>query len=202
MKFDLGTLFGMVLQTVPEPRKVARDLFALNLSRDTLWQALILVLIGSAILGVISNLIFPAAPELSATLFGNPLMVSAAEGAVAVITVFLIFWIGRAAGGTGRFEDGLMTVIWLNFCLLVVQTGVFVLSLFASGLAAMLWLMGGVFGFWVLSHFVAELHGFSSAAKVFLAILLASFVAVAALSVILALAGAGAAITAGGLGNV
>ena len=34
---DWGYLFGMALQSVPEPRKVARDVFAFAAPRHALW---------------------------------------------------------------------------------------------------------------------------------------------------------------------
>lgn len=197
-----GYLIGMVLQSIPEPRKIARELFALNLDRTTLWQALFLMLVTGAMIGVGSSVMFPPAPELSGTIFAMPLVVASAEAAVAVISVFLIYWLGRAAGGTGRFQDGIVTITWLNFVLLIVQVFVLILSLFAPSMAALLWLFGGFTGFWILSHFIAELHGFSSALRVFLTILLTSFIAVAILSIILAILGVGAAMTSGELGNV
>ena len=202
MKLEPGYLFGMALQSIPEPRKIARELFATGLDRGTLWQVLILLLVIGAMLGVGSSLLFPPAPELAGTVFAMPLMVAVAEASIAVITVFLIFWLGRAAGGTGRFEDAIVTVAWLNFVLLIVQLTVLLLSLFAPSIAALLWLAGGFAGFWILSHFIAEMHGFASAMRVFLAILLTSFVAVAVLSIVLAVLGVGAAITSGELGNV
>lgn len=197
-----GYLIGMVLQSIPEPRKIARELFALNLDRTTLWQALFLMLVTGAMIGVGSSMMFPPAPELSGTIFAMPLVVASAEAAVAVISVFLIYWLGRAAGGTGRFQDGIVTITWLNFVLLIVQVFVLILSLFAPSMAALLWLFGGFTGFWILSHFIAELHGFSSALRVFLTILLTSFIAVAILSIVLAILGVGAAMTSGELGNV
>ena len=197
-----GYLIGMVLQSIPEPRKIARELFALNLDRTTLWQALFLMLVTGAMIGVGSSMMFPPAPELSGTIFAMPLVVASAEAAVAVISVFLIYWLGRAAGGTGRFQDGIVTITWLNFVLLIVQVFVLILSLFAPSMAALLWLFGGFTGFWILSHFIAELHGFSSALRGFLTILLTSFIAVAILSIVLAILGVGAAMTSGELGNV
>lgn len=197
-----GYIIGMVLQSIPEPRKIARELFALDLDRTTLWQALFLMLVTGAMIGVGSSMMFPPAPELSGTIFAMPLVVASAEAAVAVISVFLIYWLGRAAGGTGRFQDGIVTITWLNFVLLIVQVFVLILSLFAPSMAALLWLFGGFTGFWILSHFIAELHGFSSALRVFLTILLTSFIAVAILSIVLAILGVGAAMTSGELGNV
>jgi len=195
VRFEFGYLFGMALQTVPEPRKVARDLFALSFSRRTLWTALLLVLVLGTMLGVGSSMLFPVAPEMQGTVLGNPLIVAGAEAFVAVATVHAIYWLGRAAGGTGTFEQGLITVIWLNFVLLIIQTAVFVLTLVAPGLAAMLWMAGGVMGFWIMSHFITEAHGFTSALKVFGAILLTSFVAVAILSILLTLVGVTAGLT-------
>nr|WP_255552365.1 Yip1 family protein [Maritimibacter dapengensis] len=191
----------MALQSIPEPRKVARDLFALGIPRDTLWQMLALLLVIGAAIGVGSSMLFPVAPELEGSILGRPMLVAGLEAGVAVMTVFLIYHIGRGAGGTGTFDQSLVTVIWLNFVLLIVQFGVFILSLFAAPIAALLWMAGGVAGFYILSHFIAEMHGFTSAGKVFAAILLISFVAVAVLSVILALIGFGTG-TVEELGNV
>ncbi len=201
MKIEPGYLFGMALQSIAEPRKIAGELFAIGLPRPVLWQMLALMLVIGAAIGVASSILFPVAPELQSSIFAQPLTVALLEGAVAVISVFMIYVIGQRLGGTGTFEAAQMTIIWLNFVLLIIQAGVFVLSLFAPGLAAMLWVAGGVAGFRILSCFVAEAHGFVSAARVFWAILLISFVLVAILSVFLALFGVGAE-SVGEFGNV
>nr|WP_255553702.1 Yip1 family protein [Maritimibacter sp. DP1N21-5] len=187
----------MVLQSVPEPRKVARDLFDEGYPRNTLWALLALILVLGAMLGVISGMIFPVAPELQGTIIANPMMVAIAEASIAVLTTFFIYWVSRAAGGQGRFEDGLITVIWVNFVLLIVQTGVLLFTLVAPGLAVLLWIGGSFAGVWIMSHFIAEAHGFASAGKVFLGIIMTGLVAALVLSIILTLLGvmAGADLT-------
>ena len=45
MQFTPGYLFGMVLQTIPEPRKVARDLFDLPVARNVRWLVLVLMVV-------------------------------------------------------------------------------------------------------------------------------------------------------------
>ena len=193
MIFDWGTLFGMALQTVPEPRKVARDLFALAYPRPVLWQVLALILVGSAFMGVISSILFPVAPEMMGPLFASPWILAVSEALASVLTVFAIYGIGRAAGGKGRFEDALLTVIWLQFVLLIVEIGVLFLGVFAPTMAMLLWLMGGVMGFWILTHFITEMHEFRSAGMVFVGIILAIFGMVIVLSVVLAMLGVGVA---------
>jgi Yip1 domain len=191
MKFDWGYLFGMVLQTVPEPRKIAREVQGLAFSRSVLWQALLLLLVATTFLGVISSILFPVDPEAFGVLMADPILTGIAQSAVSVLTVFAIYWIGRALGGTGGFNAALLTVIWLHFVLLVIEIGVLFLGVFAPGLALLLWVMGMVMTFWILSHFIAEMHGFRSAGLVFLSIFMVLIVLVVVMSLVFALIGLG-----------
>ncbi len=192
MIFDWGTLFGMALQTVPEPRKVARDLFALAYPRAVLWQVLALILVASSFMGVISSILFPVDPDLMGPLFSNPMLLAVSEASISVMTVFAIYWVGRMAGGTGLFKDAILTVIWLQFVLLIVEIGVLFFGLFAPMMATLLWIMGGTLGFWILTHFIAEMHEFRSPGMVFLGIILTIFAMVVVMSVVLAMIGIGA----------
>ena len=202
MKYEPGYIFGMALQSIPEPRRVARDLFDQGLPRNTLWAMLALILVLGAMLGVVSGLLFPVAPELEGTIIANPMMVAVAEASIAVLTAFFVFWVSRAAGGTGSFEDGLITVIWVNFVLLMVQTLVLVLTFIAPGLAVLLWIFGSFAGIWIMSHFIAEAHGFTSAGRVFLGVVMTGLVAAVVLSVVLTLLGVMAGVQVEDLSNV
>ncbi|GGD31822.1 YIP1 family protein [Sinisalibacter lacisalsi] len=191
MKLEWGYLFGMALQTVPEPRKVARDVQNLDLSRAVLWQILALILVVTTILGVIASVLFPTDPEAFGGLFANPLVTGIAQASISVLTVFGIYWVGRMAGGTGSFDQAMLTVIWLHFVLLNIEIGILVLGLFAPGLAMLLWVIGLVLTFWILSHFIAEMHGFNNAGMVFVGILLTMFAAMVVFSIVLAIIGVG-----------
>jgi hypothetical protein len=191
MKLEWGYLFGMALQTVPEPRKVARDVQNVDLARGVLWQVLVFLLVVTTILGVIASVLFPTDPEAFGGLFANPLITGLAQGVISVLTVFGIYWVGRMVGGVGSFEQALLTVIWLHFVLLLIETAILVLGLFAPALAMLLWVMGLVLTFWILSHFIAEMHGFNNAGMVFVGIILTLFAAMIAFSIVLAIIGVG-----------
>lgn len=199
MRLEWGYLFGMALQTVPEPRKVAREIQALPYDRMVLWQVLALLLVAAAFLGVVASILFPVDPEAFGPLFANPVMTGVAQASIAVLTVFGVYWVGRMMGGTGSFEQALLTVIWLHFVLLIIEVGVLVLGLFAPGIAMLLWVAGLVMTFWLLSHFIAEMHGFNNAGMVFAGIILTLFLAMVVFSIFLAMIGIGVPTDAGAL---
>ena len=205
-KIDWGYLFGMALQTVPEPRKVARDVFAFPAPRSALWLMLALLLVSMTFLAVISSILFPVdAAEMVALLgddqmapaFTSPIVTGMVQALTAVASVWAIFWIGRAAGGTGTFDQALLTVIWLHFVLLILQLGILALGLFAPGLALLLTLMSFVMTFWLLSQFIAEMHGFRSAGSVFAAIMMVLLVLAVVMSLLLAMLGLGVTMDTG-----
>lgn len=59
MRFEPGYLLGMALQTIPEPRKVAREVQALSFPRAVLWQAFALFVTLSTGLGVATRILMP-----------------------------------------------------------------------------------------------------------------------------------------------
>ena len=171
MRFDPGYLFGMALQTVPEPRKVARDLFDLNVSRETLWTALMLVVVLNAALGVIAGMMFPLDPEQIGTLLSSPVLLGMIEAGFMFGLAWAIYLIGRMFGGQGGLSDAIITVVWMELIFLVLQAVTLILSFFAPGLAAITMVASVFLFFWVLSHFTCESHGFQSTGLVFTSIL-------------------------------
>lgn len=189
MKLEWGYLFGMVLQTVVEPRKVAREVQAVDLPRNVLWETLGLLLVASTFLTVLSGILFPVDAAEVGPLLSNPMMMSIAQASISVLTVFGIYWVGRAAGGEGTFDAALLTVIWVQFAQLILELGVIFLAVFAPGMSLLLSAMAAVFSFWIFSHFIAEMHGFTSAALVFAGILVTGVLIVFGLTVLLGIIG-------------
>ncbi|WP_226782327.1 Yip1 family protein [Oceaniglobus trochenteri] len=187
---NLTTLVPMAVQTVQNPRAIAERLMALNLGRAVLWQALALVVVISILLAEISNLALGTWTGGGApSLFISPLRMGLIQLSLLVMMVFAIFWVGRACGGTGRFQDGLVLVVWLQFimaCLQVIQT---VALLIMPMLAWVVGVFGLILFLWLLTHFIAILHGFTSLAKTFLMIIGTSFGFAFGLSLILAVIG-------------
>ncbi|WP_424939898.1 YIP1 family protein [Aliiroseovarius sp. S253] len=189
MQFTPGYLFGMALQTVPEPRKVARDLFNLGLSRETLWTALLLMVVLATVMGVVADLIFPIDAQLMGPILSSPILLGVVEGAFMFGLSVAIYAIGRMMGGQGSLENAIMTVVWMEFLFLGLQVLTVVLTLIAPAMAALLLFASVFLFFWVLTHFTAENHGFQSTGLVFTSILIFLVLAVFALSFILVLLG-------------
>ncbi|MCK0138775.1 YIP1 family protein [Aliiroseovarius sp. F47248L] len=189
MRFDPGYLFGMALQTVPEPRKVARDLFDLNLPREVLWTALALVVVVNAALGVLAGMMYPLDPTQMGAILSSPVLLGVIEAVFMFGMAWGIYAIGRMFGGQGYLSDAIITVVWMEFIFLMFQALTLVLTFFAPGLAAILMIGSVVLFFWILSHFTTESHGFASTGLVFASILGFMILAVFALSFILVILG-------------
>jgi len=187
---NLSTLVPMALETVKDPRAVAQRLVALNLGRDVLWQALALVVVLSILLAELGALFLGNFSAVGQdTPFISPLRMGLIQFSLLVMMVFAIFWVGRAVGGTGRFQDGLVIVVWLQFCMVCLQVIQTVALLVLPALAWVIGVFGLVLFLWLLTHFVATVHGFVSLPKTFAMIVVSSFGFAFGLSLILALIG-------------
>lgn len=189
MRLEPGYLLGLALQTVPEPRKVARDLFDLNLPREVLWTALMLVVVLNAGLGVIAGMMFPVDPTRMGTILSSPVLLGVIEAAFMFGLAWAIYAIGRMFSGQGALSDGIITVVWMEFIFLMLQAATLILTLFAPGLAVVAMIVSIGLFFWILCHFIAESHGFGSIGLVFVSVLGMLIVAVFALSFVLVLLG-------------
>ena len=70
-------------------------------------------------------------------------------------------------GGTGSFPDTLLAMVWLQFLMLGLQVIQLVLMVLFPPLAAIVNLAGFAIFLWLLTNFIAELHGFRSLLAVF-----------------------------------
>ena len=189
MRMEPGYLFGMALQTVPQPRKVARDLFDLGLARPTLWTALLLVVVLNATLGVIAGMLMPLDAKQVGSILANPILLGVIEAVFMFGLSWGIYLIGRMFGGQGSLSDAIITVVWMESIFLMIQALTLILTLFAPGLAAIAMVTSVFLFFWVLSHFTTESHGFNSVGLVFTAIVGFMILTIFALSFLLVLLG-------------
>lgn len=77
----------------------------------------------------------------------------------------LVATIGRSFGGRGGMAGALKVMAWLQVMLAGFQVIQFAVLIVVPPLAGLVGLAGFCWFLWALSHFVAELHGFESAAK-------------------------------------
>lgn len=198
MRFEPGYLIGMAIQSIPEPQKVAGEVLALRFDRAALWQTFALFCVLSTGLGVAGGILTPLDPAVYGPVLSNPLLLGTIEAAILVLMVFIIYWVGRAFGGTGRFDQAILTVIWLQFVAFLLQVVMLALVVFAPMLAGLVQLFSVGVTFWLLSHFTASMHGFRSIGMVFVVILLTLMTAAVVFTLFLGLIGLGAN-TAGAL---
>lgn len=190
MSLTLNDLLRLAMESVRDPREGARRVTETGLPRDARWQALLLVVVVSVLLGQFSAVIAPGGADvLMAPFLANPLATALVQLGLVAIMVYAVYWIGRAMGGTGSFEDTILLIAWMQFIMICVQVVQTVALILIPPVASLIGLLGLGLFFWLLTNFVAELHGFESLGKVFLMILV-SIVGIAfGLSLILSLIG-------------
>jgi hypothetical protein len=190
MSEGTATIPALIRQTLADPRGAARRIIGMDLPASVLWEALALVVVLSALAAQLAALMLGAGGEMMPGGFpASPLLMGLVQGAILVVMVFAIHLIGRSLGGQGRLEDSIAAVAWLQFllvCLQIVQTGAAVVSPALSGFVG---LLGVVAFFWLLTQFVMVLHGFQSAAMVFVMIVLSLLGVTFVVSMILAILG-------------
>lgn len=188
-------LMQLLASTLRAPRETFAGLLALRLDRATLWQALLLVVVLSMLLAVLGGVFLAVSqggttpPPEQPFVMLSPLVIGLVQLAVLVVSVFLIDWVGRRFRGTGDLGGAILVVTWLQFvmvCLQVIQT---LLILVAPGLAGVVTLLGMVLFFWLMTNFIAQLHGFTSLGRVFGMILFVMVGVALGLSLLLTLAG-------------
>lgn len=188
---SLGSLLRLARDTVSNPREGAETILSLGLPRQALWLSFGLVIVLSMILGDLLYLLAGIAQQgpLTGPMGGSPVVIGLLQAAFLYMMTHAITQIGGLFGGTGRFEEALTLVIWLQFifiCVQVVQLVVVVVLPSVAGLITILAL--GLF-LWLLVNFIAALHGFTSLGLVFAMTIVSAFAILFTLSLILTLLG-------------
>ena len=171
--------------TIREPRAAARWVLQLGLPTPARWTALALMAVLSTLLVMLDLQIVgaPGDPMLQAAL-ANPMTLAAVQMLILALSAWLMARIGQIFGGTGQFSDAVMLVVWMQAVLLVLQVAQILAALVSLPLSEVVAFAGFAISMWLMTNFVAELHGFTSLTRVFLGILgsgLALVVALAAL---------------------
>lgn len=171
------TLWGLSKRSITKPRAAAHEVLAMQLPMQTRWMALALASVLSALLLHVSLNLLPVADRQM--LFGVPAPMESAlvQGGLLVLMAILAHQVGRWRGGRGSFADALILMVWWQTVLLGFQLVQIAALLVLPMATNILGLVGLVLVFWLLTSFIAELHGFSSLAKVLVGII-ATFIGV------------------------
>ncbi|MDO8885151.1 MAG: Yip1 family protein [Pseudotabrizicola sp.] len=174
MDLSLSTLLSLARFTIQNPREGARMVMGANMPIGARWVALALMAVVSAILAHLAFALMPLeVRQQMAGAMSSPVTSAVMQGALMLGAVFVIHYVGRWRGGVGRFEDALILMIWLQFILLILQVVQIVTQVLLPPLSVIVgYASVGIF-LWLLSNFVAELHGFKSVLMTFFGVLLA-----------------------------
>lgn len=188
MELTPAVLLTMVRDTIRAPREGALAIMRIGFSPAVGWMALMLMAVASTLLTHLSFAMMPAeAREFWAAAMSSPVRTAIMQWVVLLISVHAIHKIGRWRGGMGSLDQTVLLVAWLQFILLCVQIVQLVVQTLVPPMADLIGLLGLVLFFWLLTNFVATLHGFRSLALTFVGILITIFAVAMILAFIFAL---------------
>jgi hypothetical protein len=168
MSYSLSDLIRRAWASIFTPREVAAEILALRIDRTIGWQLLFAVVLVSVVLTEAMALLFAgAAGAEMATPIAGPMALAVVQVSLTVLMVFATYWVGRAFGGQGRFADAILLVAWLQFVLLCLQVVQMLALLLIPVFAFFIGVAAVVLFFWLLTNFVAALHGFQRLGRVF-----------------------------------
>lgn len=193
MDISARAIFDLVVLSVQNPRSAARYILSVGVPDQARWLLALFVSISSVVLTYVGiNLLPPAQNAFMMLAMSSPVRTAILQTAFLLITVIGVHRIGRWRGGKGDFADSLLLVGWVQFILLCLQAVQLAALIVLPPLSEMIGIIGLVVSLWMLTHFIAELHGFQSAGRVFAGLIGSVFVAAMAASmVIMLLIGAG-----------
>ena len=175
----LGARLASLMQlTLQDPTRAARALLAEGVPLRARTAGLLLVAVISALLTSLQVGDGSQAPDrITAFMLGSPFRTAVLQWGFLALSVVLIYRVGRAFGGRGSFPDALLVVVWLQTLMLGFQVIQLVVSPILPGLAGLVGLVSFAIYLWLLTAFIAELHGFTSRGLVFLSLVLTSLAA-------------------------
>lgn len=189
MTWTLSDLIRRAVSTAFAPREAAAELLAQRIPQGAAWQLLVVVTLLAVIVMKGAEVFFFA--------LGLPIVMSPITEPFALAVVLLTFdaimvvaitWGGRAFGGKGGLAEATVLIAWLQFVMLCLQVVQVALLFILPVLATYISLVGILLFFWLLTNFVATIHGFEKLGQVFAGIiggmLAISFVLVIVLSII------------------
>ena len=167
MTLSFKFLLDQVLTTIRTPRDGAQWVKSITMPRQSRWEALALFMVVGVVFNQITGfLMFGDFRIIMMGLTLNPITYAMIQMAVLVIMVFAVFWIGRAMGGTGGFGDAILLIAWLQAIMTLLQVAQTIAILLIPALGIIIAVASFMLFFWLLSNFIAELHGFTSIPKV------------------------------------
>jgi hypothetical protein len=161
-------MLSLARLSLQKPRQAARALMAEDVPIRARTAGLLLVAVVTAVLASLQVGLHPQTLDpVSAAMLASPFRAAVVQWGFLALSVVLIYRVGRAFGGTGSFPDALLIVVWLQLLTLVLQVLQLLATVIAPPLAGIIGIGGFVLFLWLMTNFIAELHGFRSLGLVF-----------------------------------
>jgi hypothetical protein len=173
--------------SLQDPRAAARVLFAEDVPMAARTGGLLLMAVLSTLLLQPGFALLPPEDAVGGFLAQSPLQLAVLQWVALMLSGFLIFRVGRAFGGQGSLADAILIVVWVQLILLGVQIVQILALILVPPLAGLIGLAGFVLSLWLMTHFIAELHGFRSLGRVFTGMVLTFFAAAFVIAAVVAM---------------
>ncbi len=186
MELSFGAIAALLGLTLRAPRQAAALLMRAKLPDGARWAALALMAVLSAIVMYsVSSMAPVTGPDGAPLPMPGPFFWAGMVGFGMGLTALMAYGVGRWRGGRGTLPDAVLLVAWLQVVQLALVALQLVLLLLVPVLADLLEIGSVVVFFWLLTAFVAELHGFRSTGKVLAGVVLTFAAMVLAMTVLL-----------------
>ena len=184
-------------QALTEPREAATTLLSMGVPKAAYWPAFLTLVVLSVILNEVVRML-TAVPVTGPQI--APLVMAGLAALISAVSVWAIWKVGRAMGGTGQFDEALLLTVFLQAILFAGQLVEVGLMLILPPLAGLFSVALIVLAFWLNVNFVAALHGFTSLWRALGALFLATLGVALVLIFLMTLTGFTPGM--GGAGNV
>lgn len=182
------TLQALAIQTITKPAEAARAILSRDWPREALWSGLFLGLVLNTLFYALQKVLFPV-PDTAQMIRMSSSAYLAMNLAIQLALIGGITVAGRFLSGNGRADQVMALMVWLLLLQAAAHAVMLLLILAAPVLAVLMNLVIVVAGFFIMLHFVNEVHGLGSLFKAFAVVLMAGVLVVAALTVLLNLFG-------------
>lgn len=184
-------------QAMTEPREAASTLLSMGVPKEAYWPAFFVLVALSVLVTEVLGMLSPGPEPIISP---GPLAMAGLTAVISAVSIWAIWKVGRAAGGTGSFDEALLLTVFLQamiFAGQVIELGLLILLPPLAGLFSVALI---VFAFWLNINFIATLHGFSSLWRAFGVLVIATIGVALVLVFLMTLIGIGPEMT--GVPNV
>lgn len=159
----LGQLVELAVETLRSPKQSAVRILGMQIDRTQLWLALALVAVVSVLASKLTMTFVPDdMVNTAGPLPQSPFFLTAVIWGLLAVTVFCTFYIGRAFDGKGSLNAALLTTVWMQVVLLLMQVAQILLFLLSPIVAVLFGYVGAAYVFYIFLNFVMIMHGFKS----------------------------------------